>query len=76
MTHKPAAIIRKKKGLLQEGGDADIAIFDIEKEWRVDPAQFYSKGPQLRFRGKDAHRQGRAHHRRRQSKNAGWNVIG
>ena len=42
MTHKPAAIIRKDKGTLAIGADADIAIFDTKKEWIVDPSKFYA----------------------------------
>jgi len=44
MTHKPAAIIRRPKGTLSVGADADIAIFDTKQEWTVDPSKFYSKG--------------------------------
>jgi len=52
MTYKPAAIIRKNKGTLAVGADADIAIFDIKKEWTVDPAKFQSKGKNSVFAGK------------------------
>lgn len=52
MTHKPAAIIRSGKGTLAIGSDADIALFDIKKEWTVDPKNFYSKGRNSVFAGK------------------------
>lgn len=53
MTHKPAEIIRKKKGTLVIGSAADIAIFDLQKKWVVDPTQFYSKGKNSVFAGKE-----------------------
>ena len=52
MTHKPAAIIRRPKGTLSSGADADIAVFNTEKEWVVDPSTFYSKGRNSVFAGK------------------------
>lgn len=53
MTHKPAAIIRKEKGTLAIGADADIAIFDTKKKWVVDPSKFHSKGRNSAFAGKE-----------------------
>lgn len=52
MTYKPANIIRQPKGTLAVGADADIAIFDTKKEWKVDPAKFESKGKNSVFAGK------------------------
>lgn len=52
MTHKPAEIIQRQKGTLAEGADADIAIFDVDEEWTVDPAAFLSKGRNSVFAGK------------------------
>ncbi len=52
MTHKPAEIIRQKKGTLAVGADADIAIFDPDKEWIVDEKEFLSKGRNSVFIGK------------------------
>lgn len=43
MSHKPAEIIGIDKGHLSLGADADIAIFDIDKEWTVDPDKRFSK---------------------------------
>ena len=53
MTYKPAEIIRKNKGTLSLGVDADISIFDINKKWSVNPSKFYSKGKNSVFIGKD-----------------------
>jgi dihydroorotase len=52
MTHKPAAIIGVDKGHLSVGADADISIFDTEKEWVVDEKKFFSKGKNSPFIGK------------------------
>ena len=52
MTHKPAAIIRSGKGSLTVGAGADITIFDMNKEWIVDPSVFESKGKNCVFTGK------------------------
>jgi len=52
MTYKPANIIRQKKGTLAIGADADISIFDIKKEWKVDSTKFESKGKNSVFADK------------------------
>ncbi len=52
MTNQPAKIIGVKKGTLSIGADADIALFDPQKEWTVDPAQSESKGKNCVFNGK------------------------
>jgi len=52
MTHKPAAIVRRNKGTLSVGADADVSIFDLSKEWTVDPERFESKGKNSVFAGK------------------------
>jgi dihydroorotase len=53
MSHEPAQILRlDKKGALREGMDADIALFDLKKEWTVDAAQSFSKGRNCVFHGK------------------------
>ncbi|MES2748834.1 MAG: dihydroorotase [Patescibacteria group bacterium] len=50
MTHKPASIIRVKKGSLEVGADADIALFDLKEEWVVDPKRMESKGKNCVFK--------------------------
>ncbi len=52
MTVEPARIIRADKGTLSVGADADIAIFDINKEWVVDPRERHSKANNCVFNGK------------------------
>jgi dihydroorotase len=53
MTAEPAKIIRVNKGTLSVGADADIAIFDRNKEWIVNAAtQSFSKGKNCVFNGK------------------------
>ena len=47
-----AKIIQVDKGTLSVGADADIAIFDIKKEWTVDPNKRQSKGKNCVFNGK------------------------
>ena len=52
MTIGPAQIIRVEKWTLSEGADADIALFDMEQEWVVDPTTSYSKWKNCVFNGK------------------------
>lgn len=52
MTVEPARIIRVDKGTLSPGADADIAIFDVNKEWVVDPRERFSKSNNCVFNGK------------------------
>ena len=40
-----------RKALLAEGEAADIAVFDLEAEFAVDPAEFLSKGKSTPFEG-------------------------
>jgi dihydroorotase len=46
LTSEPAMILKRegKLGTLEIGADADITIFDLNKEWVVNPAKFASKG--------------------------------
>jgi dihydroorotase len=37
--------------MLKPGADADITILDLNKEFRVDPGKFISKGKNTPFEG-------------------------
>jgi dihydroorotase len=52
MTYAPARILELPAGKLEEGGPADIAIFDPKAEWTVDPAAFLSRSRNTPFAGR------------------------
>lgn len=60
MTTEPAKILQIDKGHLSVGADADIALFDVNESWIVDPTKGYSKGKNCVFAGKEL--TGRAKH--------------
>lgn len=49
---KPAEILGLKKGLVEEGSQADLIIFDPNKEWVVSRESFFSKSKNSCFLGK------------------------
>lgn len=51
LTLKPASIIGLACGRLSEGAVGDIAVLDLETEWQVDSANFYSKSINTPFAG-------------------------
>jgi dihydroorotase len=51
LTVNPAKIMREEKGLLQEGADADISIWDLQREYKIDKSKFESKGRNTPFHG-------------------------
>ncbi len=51
MSTKPAQILGLKGGSLKVGDPADITIIDLQKEWKVKPAQFKSKSRNTPFGG-------------------------
>ncbi len=51
MTINPAIAVGLEKGTLQVGGDADITIIDLNKEWTVEPENFKTKGRNTPFVG-------------------------
>lgn len=51
LTTSAARIIGIPKGTLSEGADADVSIFDIKNERKVDVNQFKSKGRNSPFNG-------------------------
>lgn len=51
MAKNPAEILKINKGTLSVGADADITIFDINKEWIVDVTKFMSKSKNSPYDG-------------------------
>ncbi len=51
LTNRPARIFNLPGGSLKKGAPADIAVFDQEREWKVEPDEFFSKGKNSPFRG-------------------------
>ena len=51
MTINPAKLLGLPKGTLAEGADADVAVFDTEAAWTVDPAKFHSKSRNCPWNG-------------------------
>ncbi len=52
MSTAPAGILGIDRGIIAEGRAADLAVLDVEKEYEIDPAAFYSKGRNTPFAGK------------------------
>ncbi len=51
MTVAPAKVIGSDKGDIAVGKDADIAIIDLNEEYKINTAEFYSKGKNTPFDG-------------------------
>ena len=51
LTSEPARILKLPKGRIAEGGDADLTIFDPDREWTVDTSGFASKSRNTPFHG-------------------------
>ena len=51
LTVNPAGILNIDKGHLREGGDADITVIDLDREWTVDSSAFKSKARNTPFEG-------------------------
>ena len=49
MTIKPAQIFDLPKGTLRQGAHADVAVFDTQKEFMVNPKDFLSMGKNTPF---------------------------
>ena len=52
MTYEPAQCFQLSAGTLQKGVAADVVVIDLEKEWTVDAAKFYTRGTHSPFVGK------------------------
>ncbi|MEG1394470.1 MAG: dihydroorotase [Clostridia bacterium] len=52
MSARPAKILGVECGSLAVGGLADLAIVDLDEEYKIDSAKFYSKGKNTPFNGK------------------------
>ncbi len=51
LTLQPARVLGLPVGRLEEGGPADITVFDAGAEWMVDPSAFASKSRNTPFAG-------------------------
>ncbi len=51
MSNKPANILNIDKGTLSQGADADITIFDADREWTVNVNEFASKSKNSPYDG-------------------------
>ncbi len=47
----PSKILGLDSGIIEEGSEADISIFDPEKSWKVSSDSFYSKSKNSPFDG-------------------------
>ena len=52
MTSGPAAVMGLNAGSLKVGASADVAIIDLNKEWTVEPKDFYSRSKNTPFAGR------------------------
>ena len=52
MCLNPARVLGVPGGTLEEGAPADIAVFDFENEYRIDPDAFLSRGRNTPFAGR------------------------
>lgn len=51
LSSEPARLLKLSKGQIAEGADADLTIFDPNRDWTVDPATFASKSRNAPFAG-------------------------
>lgn len=51
LTKAPASVFKLEGGTLEEGGVADISVFDLETEEAIDKNKFVSKGKNTPFDG-------------------------
>lgn len=55
MSERPARIAGRMKGRILEGWDGDLALIDLEKKYKIDPGEFFSKGKNTPFAGKEVY---------------------
>lgn len=53
MSYNPAKILGLDKGVVEEGKPADLVVFDPNKQYVIDPAEFCSKGKNTPFAGRE-----------------------
>ncbi|MDD5558359.1 dihydroorotase [Candidatus Methylomirabilis sp.] len=51
LSSEPARILKLPKGQIAEGADADLTIFDPNRDWTVEPSAFASKSRNTPFDG-------------------------
>ncbi|SEN61964.1 dihydroorotase [Amphibacillus marinus] len=49
LTTKPAEVFALNKGAIKIGAVADLVLIDLDKQWTIDPNDFYSKGKNTPF---------------------------
>ena len=52
MSYAPARVLGLAAGVLEEGGPADVTVFDPKAEWVVDPDEFLSLSRNTPFAGR------------------------
>ncbi len=55
MALNPAKVLHIDAGTLNPGAAADIAIFDFNEEYQINPAKFLSKGKNTPFAGREVY---------------------
>lgn len=52
LTQGPAQAFNLPAGTLTPGAPADVVLFDLHRQWTVDPTQFFSKGRNTPYAGR------------------------
>ncbi|MDO4478639.1 MAG: dihydroorotase [Lachnospiraceae bacterium] len=55
MSYNPAKVLKIDAGYLAEGGPADLAVFDFDHAYVIDPSEFASKGKNTPFAGREVY---------------------